>query len=160
MDKRLSKDEANTYPVKRNYGIKRKKILSKSSLVEKLDRIFSQFIRLRDSNSDGYCSCISCNSIHFWKTIHNGHYVNRKHMSTRYNEKNCNAQCIKCNTFDEGNVIGYTKGLIKKYGESVIDELDMLKHSISKINNYEFEILIDHYKKEVDRLLKEKGLNK
>jgi hypothetical protein len=85
-----------------------------------------------------------------------GHYVNRSHMSTRYDEKNVNAQCRKCNRFDEGNQIGYTRGLIRKYGNGIINELDVKKHSVSKITKPEYELLTNHYKVEVMELKKER----
>lgn len=132
--------------------------LTVPKLKEKLDRIFSVYIRLRDSDNKGYCRCISCGSIHPWKEVDCGHHVNRSHMSTRYSEKNCNAQCRKCNRFDEGNNIGYTRGLINKYGIKIISELDVKKHSVSHMTAFDYEILIDHYNKEVERLKKEKGL--
>lgn len=139
----------------RNHKAKR---LTVPKLKEKLDRIFSVYIRLRDSDNKGYCRCISCSSIHQWKEVDCGHYVNRSHMSTRYSERNCNAQCRKCNRFDEGNNIGYTRGLINKYGIKVISELDVKKHSVSHMTAFDYEILIDHYNKEVERLKNEKGL--
>lgn len=123
-----------------------------ANLKDKLDRIFSEYIRLRDADANGYCRCISCDAIHHWKDVDCGHYVNRSHMATRYDERNCNAQCRKCNRFDEGNNIGYTKGLIAKYGDKVIDELYVKKYTISKMSKAEFEILIDHYKTEVKKL--------
>lgn len=137
---------------------KKAKRLTVTKLKEKLDRVFSRYIRLRDSNKDGYCRCISCGAIVFWKEIQNGHYVNRGHMGTRFDEKNCNAQCIRCNMFDEGNNIGYTRGLINKYGIRVISELEAKKHSISKLTPFEYETLIEHYSVEVKRLKAEKGL--
>ncbi|MDR1221436.1 MAG: recombination protein NinG [Tannerella sp.] len=127
---------------------------SATSLKAKLDRIFSEYIRLRDADSNGYCRCISCGSIHHWKECDAGHFVNRKHMSTRYGEKNVNAQCRRCNRFDEGNQIGYTRGLIGKYGKEIIDELDIKKHSASKMTKPEYELLINHYKVEVMELKK------
>lgn len=123
-----------------------------------LDRIFSQYIRLRDSNEAGYVKCISCGKIVFWKESDCGHYVNRSHVSLRFDEKNCNAQCRSCNRFDEGNNIGYTHGLIRKYGSSVIDILLVKKHSVSRLSEAEIKILVNHYKAEVKTLKKEKGL--
>ena len=123
-----------------------------ANLKDKLDRIFSEYIRLRDADANGYCRCISCGAVHHWKEVDCGHYVNRSHMATRYDERNCNAQCRKCNRFDEGNNIGYTKGLIAKYGDKVIDELYVKKYTISKMSKAEYEILIDHYKTEVKKL--------
>jgi hypothetical protein len=127
---------------------------SATSLKAKLDRIFSEYIRLRDADSNGYCHCISCGAIHHWKEMDAGHYVNRSHMSTRFDEKNVNAQCRRCNRFDEGNQIGYTKGLIRKYGNGIINELDVKKHSFSKMTKAEYELLINHYEVEVMELKK------
>ncbi len=126
--------------------------------IKKLDRIFSEFIRLRDANKDGYVRCISCGKLKHWKDVDNGHYINRKHMSTRYSEKNCNGQCRACNRFDEGNMIGYTKGLIKKYGQGILEELEVLKFQTSKFSKFELEVLAKHYKEEVKKLKQIKGV--
>ncbi len=134
------------------------KVTKKPDLKAKLDKIFSEYIRLRDADNNGMVRCISCMKIDHWKNVDCGHFVNRGHMSTRYNEKNCNAQCRKCNRFDEGNSIGYSRGLIKKYGPGVIDELEVLKHQESHLSDFDYEVLIKHYQKEVKRLKEEKGL--
>lgn len=131
--------------------------LKLSTLKSKLDRVFSEFIRLRDSNDKGYVKCVSCGKIQQWKDVDCGHFVNRSHMSLRYNEKNCNAQCRTCNRFDEGNNIGYTKGIIKKYGTNVLDEFDVLKHQVTSLSVFEYEIMIKHYQEKVNELKKEKG---
>lgn len=153
----ISKNRLNTkYMEKKKQRPRKRKPMP--ALVKKLDTIFSLFIRLRDSDSGGYCRCISCGSVHFWKDMHNGHFVNRGHMSTRFDEKNCNAQCMKCNMFDEGNNIGYIKGLIRKYGIRVIEELELKKHSLCSLSTFEYEILIKHYSDEVKKLRAEKNL--
>lgn len=123
----------------------------------KLDKVFSVFIRLRDANANGYVRCISCGKIQHWKDVDNGHYVNRKHLSTRWHEKNCNAQCRECNRFDEGNPLGYSRGLEKKYGPSVMVELDILKHQISKLSEFEGKLLIKYYSEKVKELKNLKG---
>lgn len=132
--------------------------LSAPALKRKLDEIFSVYIRLRDSDENGYCRCISCGKIEHWKDVDCGHFVNRSHMGTRYSEKNCNAQCRSCNRFDEGNNIGYTRGLIRKYGIGVISLLEAQKHSFSKMTSFDYEVMINHYKEEIKRLKREKGL--
>jgi hypothetical protein len=128
-----------------------------TATINKLDRVFSEFIRLRDASANGYVRCISCGKIGHWKDVDCGHYVNRKHLSTRWHEKNCNAQCRACNRFDEGNMLGYTKGLVKKYGPSVLDELDMLKHQTSKLSDFEGKLLIKHYQDKLKELKKQKA---
>lgn len=125
---------------------------------DKLDRIFSQYIRLRDADQNGYIRCISCGKIVLWKEADNGHFINRKHMSLRFSETNCNAQCRSCNRFDEGNMTGYNLGMIKKYGQQTVDLLIISKNKANKISDTEYKILIKHYQQEVKRLLKEKKL--
>ncbi len=136
------------------------KRLSIPSLKKKLDTIFSRYIRLRDSDSNGYCKCISCGKIGFWKDMDCGHFVNRSHTGTRFDEKNCNAQCRSCNRWDEGNNIGYTSGITKKYGSKVIDELLVKKHSKTFLAAFDYGILIEDYNKKVEELIKDKEFKK
>lgn len=80
-------------------------------------------------------------------------------MSTRYSERNCNAQCRSCNRFDEGNNLGYTRGLIQKYEVKVLSELEAKKYTQSFMKAFDYEVLIAHYTKEVNRLKIEKNIN-
>ena len=99
---------------------------SYKTLKNKLDRVFALFIRKRDTK-DGYGKCISCGKICSYENLDCGHFINRRHLSLRWNEKNSNAQCRSCNRFDEGNNIGYITGMIRKYGEGVINEMALKK---------------------------------
>lgn len=120
------------------------KRLTEKGLKDKLDRIFSLFIRHRDSK-DGAFKCISCGQIKSYSLADCGHYINRANMTTRFDEINCNAQCSHCNRFREGNNQGYRKGLIKKYGEPAIEMLEMKKHNTSNISSAELRVMIDLY---------------
>ena len=134
------------------------KVKKRPNLKTKLDRIFSEFIRLRDANLQGFTVCISCGKIVPWKEADCGHFVNRSHMATRYHEKNCNAQCRSCNRYDEGNNIGYARGLIKKYGPDIIEELEVLKHQSSHLTDFEYQVLIKEYTQKVKQLHEDKGI--
>lgn len=122
------------------------KVKRKPNLKLKLDRVFSEFIRKRDSNN-GYFKCISCGQIKPYNQADCGHYINRQHMSTRFHEMNCNAQCRSCNRFDEGNIQGYRKGLIAKYGERLVNILELKKHQSRSYSDFEYAALIKHYQK-------------
>lgn len=125
---------------------------SQKTLIRKLDEVFSRYIRLRDADEHGYIRCISCGRIHHFSKMQNGHFINRKHMSTRFDEQNCNGQCIKCNMYDEGCNAGYEFGLKRKYGPQIINILYLRKHTYKKWDSFELEALIEHYKKEVKKL--------
>lgn len=124
----------------------------------KLDTIFSEFIRLRDSIEDGICRCISCGKTDHYKKMDAGHFINRKHLSLRFSEVNVNAQCRSCNRFDEGNFEGYRRGLIKKYGPEIIEKLYALKNLSQKFTKFEIDASVKYYKEKVKLLKKEKGL--
>jgi hypothetical protein len=111
----------------------------------KLDRVFSIWIRHRDTK-DGYGFCISCGKPITFETCDCGHYINRRHMATRFDEINCNGQCRNCNRFDEGNIQGYRKGLIKKHGIEKVELLEFRKHNKTYYNDIIYKELIKKYK--------------
>ena len=123
-----------------------------SNLKATLDRWFSLYIRLRDIDANGFGRCISCGKLVHYKDADCGHFINRQHMNTRYDERNCNLQCRSCNRFDEGNNVGYMQGLVKKYGEGVIQELTIKKHLYRKYSDFEYKELIKYYKQKVKEL--------
>lgn len=130
---------------------------SRSKLIARLDEAFSMFIRLRDSSPSGTSfKCISCGRILPFEQADCGHYINRKHMSLRFSEKNCNAQCRSCNRFDEGNIQGYRRGLIMKYGEPTVLWLESAKNQTNKISGFDLQAMLDYYRREVKKLKKEK----
>ncbi len=131
----------------------------RSRLIRKLDTVFSQYIRLRDMLPETTVfRCISCGLVKPIRDADCGHYINRSHMMTRYSEVNCNAQCKKCNRFDEGNMSGYRLGLIRKYGEKQVNYLESLRNEYRKYGIFELEMLIEHYKKEIKKELEKRGL--
>lgn len=128
---------------------------SYKTVKNELDRVFSLYIRRRDTteqNGERFGVCISCKKHIKYEQGDAGHFINRRHLSLRWNEKNTNFQCRNCNRFDEGNNIGYIAGMINRYGQSIIMELQLKKNSISKLNTWELEQLIIHYKNETKKL--------
>lgn len=121
--------------------------------MRKADDAFSLFIRTRDSQEyEGKAfKCISCGRSLPIDQADCGHYVNRQHMSLRFSELNCHAQCRKCNRFMEGNLQDYRRGLIEKIGEAKVLLLEATKHITNKISNFELELLAKHYKAETKK---------
>lgn len=139
---------------------KTKKPSSGNKLRDKLDREFSKYIRLRDAIPGTKAfQCISCWQIKPLNQADCGHYINRQHMSTRFSETNCNAQCRDCNRFHEGNMSGYRWGLIRRYSENQVLVLELMKNQIRKYSDSEYTALIGHYQKEIKRLMEEKNID-
>ena len=131
--------------------IKKKSTLTVPKLKKKLDRLFSKYIKLRDGGQD-YFKCISCQRTKSLNQFNAGHYWSRRFMSTRYDEKNVNGQCVYCNLHLKGHIQGYTQGLVKKYGQDVLQLLDIKKNNVCKMGEFEFTLLIDEYKEKIKDL--------
>ncbi len=148
-------------PIKRKPWVKKaeKAGMSKPKLIKELDAWFSRYIRLKYSDSRGYCRCISCGKVYFWKEIQNGHYMSRRYMSTRFSEDNCRPQGVECNIFNQGAIQMYRRALIKEIGEQRVDLIEVRARQENKNwSLFELKQLIEYYKKEVEKLLDEKNL--
>jgi hypothetical protein len=121
------------------------KRVTRSQLVKKLDTVFSQYIRQRDS-IDGMATCVTCGDTRPWEYQQNGHFYTRGRYPTRWDEANCNIQCVRCNVFLKGNYINYTMYMIDKYGREFVDNLETKSKSNIKITTVELQEMIDYYK--------------
>ena len=126
---------------------------------KKLDRIFSLYIRLRDSREFNfrYFRCISCGEIKPFDKGDNGHYFSRSKMSTRYNEYNCNIECSSCNRFKSDHLVGYRENLIKKIGQRNFDLLNWESARVKQWSDFELKELIRYYQAVNKKMLEEKG---
>lgn len=129
---------------------------SLSTVIDDLDTIFSQFIRLRDSDENGYITCY-CGAVVYWTEADNSHYMPRAHMNTRFSDENCAASCKNCNQTLKGNIKIYGAWLEVKRPGSVESLEDQAKirydWSVS-----ELKVLIAYYSKEVRAMRKTKPL--
>lgn len=116
------------------------------SLKSKLDRIFSEYIRRRDADKNGYVQCCTCGLTFHWTDVDAGHLISRRHNTTRYHEKNCHSQCRPCNRGGCRST-AYYQYVVKRYGTEVLDELSKLEHQTKKWTTWELEELIEKYKK-------------
>jgi len=109
---------------------------------------FQLWVRLRDKN----LPCISC--AEHKELVDGGHYFKAELFSGLiFNEKNVHKQCRKCNRFLGGNEIQYRIGLVKRFGEDYVNQLE--QESIDKrVYKYTKQELIE-IKKKYDLKIKE-----
>ena len=152
-----SKKRDKPLPLFDKAGITVKK---KPDLKAKLDKVFSLYIRLRDSKPFNYrfFKCISCGEIKPFEQADCGHFHSRRHLSTRFDEDNAHAECRACNRFSADHLINYEKNLIAKIGQQKFDLLKVKAAGTSKMSDFEYEQLIKYYKALNKKLRKEKGL--
>tara|TARA_R100000935_G_scaffold32482_1_gene53003 strand:+ start:1703 stop:2092 length:390 start_codon:yes stop_codon:yes gene_type:complete len=127
------------------------KKLTRSKLVKKLDTIFSQYIR-RKNSTEGKSTCFTCGKVDEWKALQNGHFQSRKHYSTRWDEVNCQVQCPKCNIWNAGEQFLFSNNLDIKYGQGTARRLHIKAQQTVKLADFELQELIIKYKKFVDEM--------
>ena len=122
---------------------------SRKTLVNKLDKIFSEYIRRRKAKNE-IAECVTCNKKDHWKNLQAGHFMSRKHYSTRWDERNVEVQCIACNVYRYGEQYKFSKYL----GQELSDELLALSRETKKFSNWELQEMIEMYKNKIDQLKK------
>lgn len=139
-----------TFKKMKFYQNKKKKKTDIAVLKKLLWGIFSQYIRQRDEGV-----CISCGKIEFWRKMDAGHYIPKTAgLSLYFDEKNVNAQCTYCNRWMHGNLSKYALALRKKYGENILEELDIKRSNFRKINSLEYKQMIEKYKQKLANILR------
>jgi len=106
-------------------------------------KLFSEYIRRRDSDWSGRGKCITCPNVKHWKEMDAGHYISRSKKAILYDERNVNLQCKRCNITGEPQL--YRKALIGKYGEEVVDELESRIHELKQFKLADYKRLYEEY---------------
>lgn len=116
------------------------------SAKRKADKVFSEYIRKREIDQNGYTECITCGRKFHWKDIDCGHFISRRYEATRYDELNSNPQCRSCNRFNQGRQLEYAVALNKKYGIGTAEGLLEKSKMICRRTRFDYEAIILMYK--------------
>ena len=121
---------------------------------KKLWKVFSRYVRLRDSEEylemfpevgEIGAACISCQNFYPIKNIQAGHFITSVKTRIKYDERNVHAQCYSCNIHKKGAWDDYYKAMQKKYGDNVIAELMELRNKPKRFTAEELEEAYDYY---------------
>ena len=130
-----------------------------SKLKKELDKWFSLYIRLREATDEGMVQCFTCGKVAHYKVgMQCGHFQSRSNLKTRFDEKNCQVQCVGCNMFKQGEQYRFALQLDGKYGEGTAEKLMYLSHQGIRFIRGDYEEKIGYYKSAVENLKKEKGI--
>ena len=125
----------------------------RKGLIHKLEQLSNTYARIRDCGGrDGYANCISCGVLFPFDKLDGGHFIPKTSSAIRFDERNINAQCVKCNRYLSGNSRHYLKGMINKYGQEVVDELEGMEFVSKKWTIEELYRRIEYYKEQVKLL--------
>jgi hypothetical protein len=102
--------------------------------------------------------CFTSGRVYHYKKIHAGHFMSRRHLSTRWCETNVQPQSAADNLFGQGEQFKFSINLDSKFGEGTAEELQYKSRTTLKISRIEYEEKISYYKSLVEKLKKEKGI--
>ena len=125
-----------------------KKKLTTGKLLKKLQKVFNEYIRLRDSEKP----CISCGN--YFERKDAGHYfATSGYSGLRFDEDNVHGECAGCNRFNDSHLIGYGIKLKAKIGnadyKALLLKAEAYKRDGIKWNRNELEEQIEYYKQKI-----------
>jgi hypothetical protein len=133
--------------------------VSTNKLVKKAEKFVNEYVRLRDSDDNGYFRCISCGGIKPRHECDAGHYFSKTISIVRFDDRNLNAECHSCNFHDPNHLIGYKKNLIEKIG---IYDFEVLENKAAGRDNFKWDRselidIIEAYSQKAKQLKKSKN---
>lgn len=118
----------------------------------------SRYVRLRDADEDGNCTCVTCGKVMPWQKAQAGHFVPGRFNAILFDTRGIHAQCYGCNVRKCGNLIFYWPWMEEHMGRDVIDDL-CSKIGTSKDHNLEDYLTIERiFKRKIDKLAEEKKI--
>lgn len=100
-------------------------------LKKKLDKKFSEYIRLRDN-----FTCVLCGNK---ERPQCGHVFSRSSHNTRWDEKNSFCQCSGCNMRHEFDPYPYNNWFIEKFGKDAWDQMHQKWNTVRQWSMQELE---------------------
>ena len=119
----------------------------RSTLVKNLDAVFSQYIRRKDAVNE-IAECVTCGKKDHYKKLQCGHFMSRRHYSTRWEINNVGVQCYGCNITNQGQQFLFAKYL----GLEVAEQMVTKSKQVVKFTDSDLQDMIDYYKEKLSFL--------
>lgn len=127
-------------------------------LIDNVQGKANLYARLRDCSGKNGANCISCGVWKEYGELQGGHFIPTTSSAIRFDERNINAQCKRCNLWLSGNSRHYLKAMVIKYGQEVVDELEAKEFVPKKWTEEELLGLSRYYSDKIKILAKTKEL--
>lgn len=122
-----------------------KRKVSRKTLKAKAWKMFSLYIRLKNSDKSGMSQCYTCDKIEHYSKLQCGHFIGGRSNAVLFNEEVVRSQCVHCNIFMRGNYQEYTVRMIDEVGRKKVDDLMRLKNVLVQIKISELKAILEKY---------------
>jgi hypothetical protein len=112
-------------------------IETRKGIKDALDVVTSLLVRARDGR------CVTCGTT---ENLECSHYFKRRFLATRWDLRNCNAQCSTENQEHNVNPFRYRAYMVERIGEDGLDELFALRNSVWRPSDDELRELLEDYR--------------
>jgi hypothetical protein len=132
--------------------------VTRKKLIARLDKVFSQWVRMRTADHRGFVECYTCGKVAHWKTVDAGHFQSRAKFSTRWmcdpeeGMVNVAPQCKSCNGFRSGEQFKFARRLDAEFGEGTAETIEQASNQTRKYSVEELEALIEVYNRRLRKL--------
>ena len=108
--------------------------------VEKAAKLLQRLVRLKASDENGYCQCVTCGKVDHYKSMQGGHFIPRGRTIFKLWEENIHPQCPSCNLWGMKQahyVLRYRQYMVDTYGERRVKAMERLAWRPAKKFNRE-----------------------
>lgn len=113
--------------------------------IDKLDELFSRYIRLRDNYTCQRCGVKS-------QHVQCAHFHGRANKATRYDESNSTTLCFYCHQYFHGHPLEFVEWTKKRLGEREFDMLNARMRIITKPDKKAITIYLQQKIRELENI--------
>lgn len=134
--------------------MKTKKVKPKalSYYKERAWKIFSEYVRRKHSDAEGYSRCYTCEVVAHWKNLQCGHAIPGRNNAVLLDDSICRPQCCLCNVFKHGQLHIFATKLQLENGQDWWMQKLADSNRAVKVGRAEYEVIIEDLKKKVEEL--------
>lgn len=124
----------------------KKKPITVSYAKGKAWHAFSEYIRRKYADEEGYVQCYTCTTRKPWKLMQAGHGISGRNNGVLFLEQVVRPQCMACNVFARGRYQVFTFKLIKELGMEEYERLNTIARKTVQYKVYQYQDIEDEYK--------------
>lgn len=114
--------------------------------------LFSEYVRRKYSDAEGYATCYTSGVRQHWRSLQCGHAIGGRNNAVLFDETICRPQSVRENIFLRGNYPVFTTKLIKENGMDWWEEKLAGARQVVKLTRSDLEGIIETYKQKLEEL--------